>query len=145
MQTTAARNYTELTVELLSAFLANNPVRGEVLPALIASTHAALRSATATADEPIAAPQSDPRQPAVTVRKSLASRDTIISLIDGKSYKSLKRHLTRHGLTPDEYRSRYGLSASYPMVAPTYSEARREIAKRLGLGRKSPAVAVPST
>lgn len=74
--------------------------------------------------------------PAVSVRKSLASPDHILSMIDGKPYKSLKRHLSGHGLTPAEYRARYGLKSDYPMVAPGYSAQRREVAKRLGLGRK---------
>jgi predicted transcriptional regulator len=73
---------------------------------------------------------------AVTVRKSLGSRDKIISMIDGKPYSSLKRHLTSHGLTPDQYRERYGLKTDYPMVAPAYAEKRRELAKKIGLGRK---------
>jgi predicted transcriptional regulator len=74
--------------------------------------------------------------PAVTVRKSLSSPDDLISLIDGKPYKTLKRHLSTHGLTPAEYRERYGLKADYPMVAPTYAATRRELAKKIGLGRK---------
>src|SRR5690606_33118041 len=74
--------------------------------------------------------------PAVTVRKSLASKDHIISMIDGKPYKTLRRHLSTHGLTPAEYRARYGLKADYPMVAPAYSEQRRAMAKKIGLGRK---------
>ena len=130
----ASQDLTELTVELLSAFVANNSVRSDDLPALIASTHAALASLAAPSSEPAAS--AEQHQPAVTARKSLANRDFIISLIDGKPYKSLKRHLTGHGLTPDEYRSRYSLPATYPMVAPGYSDARREVAKRLGLGRK---------
>ena len=72
----------------------------------------------------------------MTVRKSLASRDHIISLIDGKPYKTLRRHLAGHGLTPDDYRERYGLKADYPMVAPGYAEVRRDISKKIGLGRK---------
>ena len=75
-------------------------------------------------------------EPATTVRKSLASKDHIISLIDGKPYKTLRRHLSTHGLTPAEYRSRYGLKADYPMVAPNYSDARRTMAQKTGLGRK---------
>ena len=130
---TTQTDLVELTVELLSAFVANNNVRSDDLPALIASTHAALSGLAAPAE---AAPASETHQPAVTARKSLANRDVIISLIDGKPYKSLKRHLTGHGLTPEEYRQRYGLPATYPMVAPGYSDARREVAKRLGLGRK---------
>lgn len=74
--------------------------------------------------------------PAVSVRKSLASPDKIISMIDGKPYSTLRRHLTANGLTPEEYRQRYGLKTDYPMVAPGYSASRSEHAKRLGLGRK---------
>ncbi len=73
--------------------------------------------------------------PAVTARKSLASSDVIISLIDGKPYKTLRRHLSAKGLTPTEYRERYGLKADYPMVAPDYSESRRALANKIGLGR----------
>ncbi len=127
-------NLTELTVDLLAAFVSNNSVRSEDLPGLIATTHAAL-----SALEPAAAVEAAPAEehvPAVSVRKSLASRDHIVSLIDGKPYKTLKRHLAGHDLTPEEYRARYNLPASYPMVAPSYSEHRREVAKKLGLGRK---------
>jgi len=73
--------------------------------------------------------------PAVTARKSLASSDVIISMIDGKPYKALRRHLSANGLTPTEYRERYGLKADYPMVAPDYSESRRALANKIGLGR----------
>jgi predicted transcriptional regulator len=87
------------------------------------------------------------------VRKSLASKDHLISLIDGKPYKTLRRHLAGHGLTPDDYRQRYGLKPDYPMVAESYSEARRDMAKKIGLGRKpgarrtdaAPAAAEPAT
>lgn len=74
--------------------------------------------------------------PAVSVRKSLGSRDHIISMIDGKPYKTLRRHLSTHGLTPEQYRERYNLKADYPMVAPNYSETRRAMAKKIGLGNK---------
>ncbi len=74
--------------------------------------------------------------PAVSVRKSLATRDHIVSLIDGRPYKTLRRHLSKHGLTPDDYRQRYGLKADYPMVAPAYAETRRDLATKIGLGRK---------
>ena len=73
---------------------------------------------------------------AVSVRKSLASKDHIISMIDGKPYKTLRRHLSGHGLTPEQYRERYSLKADYPMVSETYSQARRDMAKKIGLGRK---------
>jgi predicted transcriptional regulator len=84
-------------------------------------------------------PQAEPapkHEPAVTVRKSLSSPDHIISLIDGKPYKALRRHLSVHGMTPEQYRERYNLKADYPMVAPAYSESRREMAKKIGLGSK---------
>lgn len=74
--------------------------------------------------------------PAVSVRKSLASKDHIISMIDGKPYKTLRRHLSTHGMTPEQYRERYGLKADYPMVSESYSQVRRDMAKKIGLGRK---------
>jgi hypothetical protein len=81
--------------------------------------------------------------PAVSVRKSLASPDHIISLIDGKPYKTLKRHLTSRGLTPEEYRQRYNLPANYPMVAPSFAAARKAIAEKIGLGSRRWNVAAP--
>jgi predicted transcriptional regulator len=126
-------NLTELTVDLLSAFVSNNTVRSDDLPGLIASTHAALAALDAGTGDASSPPE---HVPAVSVRKSLGSREHIVSMIDGKPYKTLKRHLSTHGLTPDEYRARYNLPASYPMVAPAYSEHRRAVAKKLGLGRK---------
>jgi predicted transcriptional regulator len=74
--------------------------------------------------------------PAVSVRKSLASPDHIVSMIDGKPYKTLRRHLARHGLTPEQYRERYSLKRDYPMVSDSYSQVRRDMAKKIGLGRK---------
>lgn len=142
MDTPEPHDLTELTVELLSAFVAHNNVRSDDLPALIVSTHSAL-SSLAGPTAAIEAPAMN-HQPAVTARKSLSDRDYIVSLIDGKPYRSLKRHLTSHGLTPAEYRARYNLPATYPMVAPGYSDARREVAKRLGLGRKPKAVEAPA-
>jgi predicted transcriptional regulator len=139
---------TKLTVELLSAYLANNSIASDDLPALIATTRASLSGA---ASEPVAA--AEEFVPAVGIRKSLSSKDVIISLIDGKPYKTLKRHLASNGLTPDEYRARYNLPSSYPLVAPSYSERRREVAAASGLGRAksspattaTPATAAPKT
>lgn len=133
---------TTLTVELLSAFVSNNTIESADLPGLIQSTHAALSEISAPPPPEPVAPEF---APAVTVRKSLGSRDHIVSLIDGKPYKTLKRHLSGHGLTPAEYRERYKLPANYPMVAPTYSEHRRDVAQRLGLGRKSVKTTEPET
>jgi predicted transcriptional regulator len=127
-----------LTVQLLSAYLANNSVASENLADLIRSTRTALTDSLepAAADAP-----SETFTPAVSVKKSLASPEHIISLIDGKPYKTLKRHLASHGLTPDTYRSRYNLPVTYPMVAPAYAAHRREVAQKFGLGNKRPAAA----
>lgn len=127
---------TELTVDLLAAFVSNNTVGMKDLPELISSTHAALAALDAGGDAEPAVASEPEYPPAVSARKSLGKREHILSMIDGKPYKTLKRHLSRHGLTPADYRARYKLPADYPMVAPAYSEQRRETAKRLGLGRK---------
>lgn len=132
MSEESSPDVTSLTVQLLSAYLANNTVASDDLAGLIATTRAAL-SAQVSVDEPAA---EQTYEPAVSLRKSLSSRDHIISLIDGKPYKMLKRHLLGHGLSPAEYRARYNLPADYPMVAPAYSDRRREVAMNLGLGRK---------
>lgn len=130
-----------LTVQLLSAYLANNSVASEHLASLIRTTRAALIEDTT----PLAAEAEAPTYtPAVSVRKSLASSDHLISLIDGKPYKTLKRHLSANGLTPDQYRERYGLPANYPMVAPSFTARRREIAERIGLGSRRSVDAVPA-
>ncbi|EZP73068.1 Transcriptional regulator, MucR family [Sphingomonas paucimobilis] len=126
-------NVTALTVQLLSAFVSNNTVSSENLAELIRTTRAALTHEVAAPAEAAAIDY----VPAVSVRKSLSSPDHILSLIDGKPYKTLKRHLAMHDLTDKEYRERYNLPASYPLVAPSYSEARRAVAQKLGLGRKS--------
>lgn len=122
---------TTLTVQLLSAYVSNNAVPSDALADLIRTTKAALAET-----EKVEAPSAPSPVPAVSVKASLASRDHIISLIDGKPYKTLKRHLFGHGLTPEEYRARYNLPSDYPMVAPGYSEQRSRVAKELGLGRK---------
>ena len=131
-------NPIELATELTIAWLSNPNTRtsAEDVPAFLQSMHDAVaRLATSAAGEP---EQTETQEytPAVTARKSLASRDHIISMIDGKPYRTLRRHLTSHGLTPDDYRQRYGLKADYPMVAPAYSESRSSMAKTIGLGRK---------
>ncbi|WP_082594751.1 MucR family transcriptional regulator [Sphingomonas sp. Root710] len=127
-----ATDLTTLTVDLLSAYFASNSVPSEQLSSLIQSTHAALTQINSPAPPE---PEVPVHVPAVGIRKSLASRDHIISLIDGKPYKTLKRHLATHGMTPAEYRERYKLPADYPLVAPAYSERRRAVAQKLGLGR----------
>ncbi|MEC3947358.1 MucR family transcriptional regulator [Sphingobium sp. HWE2-09] len=124
-------DYISLTVQLLSAYVANNIVASEDLAGLIQSTRAALIAETVPAPD-----ETVEHVPAVSVRKSIASRDHILSLIDGRPYKTLKRHLATHGLTPAEYRQRYGLPESYPIVAQAYSEQRRAVAQKLGLGQR---------
>ncbi|WP_327752384.1 MucR family transcriptional regulator (plasmid) [Sphingobium sp. SJ10-10] len=124
---------TTLTVQLVSAFVSNNNVGSEGLADLIRTTRLALTDDLAAKPAEASAPT---YTPAVSVRKSLSSPDHILSMIDGKPYKTLKRHLASHGLTPNDYRERYGLPKSYPLVAPNYSEARRAVATKLGLGRK---------
>ncbi len=139
----------ELAAELTAAWLANPNTRAdaEAVPAFLNAVHGALAQLVSGGTAPAEAAAETPAHvPAVTARKSLASPDRIISMIDGKPYRMLRRHLSTHGLTPDEYRARYNLHADYPMVAPAYSEARRAMAKRIGLGRKpkTPAAA-PAT
>lgn len=121
-----------LASEILVAYVSNNSVPRAELPALIADVHAAIeRLVPAEAEEPQAAPV-----PAVPVRKSVTN-DHIVCLEDGKTFKSLKRHLsTHHGMTPDEYRAKWNLPHDYPMVAPAYAEARSALARSMGLGRK---------
>ncbi|MDO7835516.1 MucR family transcriptional regulator [Sphingobium sp. HBC34] len=131
MADTDQPDYTTLTVQLLSAYVANNSVDSGDLAGLIQSTRAALIGETATVE-----PETPQYAPAVSIRKSLASSDHILSLIDGRPYKTLKRHLAANGLTPDEYRARYALPKSYPMVAPAYADMRRAVAQRTGLGQR---------
>jgi predicted transcriptional regulator len=124
---------TALTVQLLSAYVSRNSVSSESLADLIRTTRTALTEDAAAA---IAEPAAQSFTPAVSVRKSLASPDHILSLIDGRAYKTLKRHLAAHGLTPEQYRERYKLPSSYPLVAQSYSQTRRAVAEKTGLGRK---------
>ena len=127
---------TALTIDLVASYVGNHNIRPEDVPAFIASTHAAISGLTHPAPTEQESAASE-HVPAVSARKSLSSPDHIISMIDGKPYKTLRRHLSTHGLTPDEYRQRYGLKKDYPMVSPTYSETRRSLAHKIGLGRKA--------
>jgi predicted transcriptional regulator len=122
-------NYTTLTADVVSAYVANNSVRTADLPDLIASVHRALQGLNA-------AQQAEPekREPPVSIRKSITP-DFLISLEDGRRYKSLKRHLKGRGLTPEQYREKWGLPRDYPTVAPNYAKQRSELAKALGLGQ----------
>jgi predicted transcriptional regulator len=128
-----------MAAELTAAWLSNPHTRASVdeVATFLATIHKSvsdLGGSAAPTPEPEAAAN---YEPAVSARRSLASPEHIISMIDGKKYRSLTRHLSSKGLTPAEYRQRYGLKADYPMVAPAYSEARRAMAKTIGLGRKA--------
>ncbi len=136
-------NTIELAAELTVAWLGNSNTRATTadVPAFLQAMHDTLVKLEAP-DIVATEAKNEPEQhtPAVSVRKSLASPDHIISMIDGKPYRTLRRHLAGHGMTPDDYRQRYGLKADYPIVAPSYSENRRAMAKTIGLGRKPRAV-----
>ena len=125
----------EMTVTIVSAYVANNTLTADELPALIRMVHAALSS---TGQE-IVRPSPEPAAPAVAPRKSI-TQDHLICLEDGKKFRSLRRHLlTHHGLTPDQYRTKWGLALDYPMVSPGYAATRSRLAKEMGLGvREAP-------
>lgn len=123
-----AADLVSLIADVVSAYVSNNAVPVAELAGLVASVQAALGGLGQAKEDPAPA-----FTPAVPVKKSI-TEDAIISLIDGKSYRTLKRHLTGHGLTPDEYRTRYGLQRDYPMVAASYAAKRSELAKSIGLG-----------
>ncbi|MEI6419264.1 MAG: MucR family transcriptional regulator [Sphingomonadales bacterium] len=120
-----------LTADIVAAHFANNTVAPGDVPGVIQNVYATL----AGLGSPVAAPVAK-QEPAVSVRSSIKP-DFIVCLEDGKKLKMLKRHLmTRYGMTPDDYRAKWGLPADYPMVAPNYAEQRRTLAKSIGLGTK---------
>ena len=121
-----------MTAQIVSAYVSHNELTGSQIPEVIRSVYATLN---AQKSGEVAATQT-PQKPVVTVRKSITP-DFIICLEDGKKLKMLKRHLrTTYGLTPEEYRAKWGLPADYPMVAPNYAAQRSAFAKKIGLGRK---------
>ena len=132
MNEPAGKNFIDLTTTIVSAYVSNNPMPASELPALISQIHAALlRVSTGRTELPI-----EPAKPAVPVKKSMTA-DYLICLEDGKRFKSLKRHLrTQYGMTPEQYRDKWGLPADYPMVAPNYAVARSQLAKKMGLGQQ---------
>jgi predicted transcriptional regulator len=118
-----------LTADIVAAHVSNNSVAVSDLPTLINNVHGALSGLSSTTVVPAAL------EPAVPIRNSI-KKDYIVCLEDGKKLKMLKRHLMTHfGMTPDDYRAKWGLAADYPMVAPAYAETRRILAKAIGLGR----------
>ncbi|MGO4838799.1 MucR family transcriptional regulator, partial [Rhizobiaceae sp. 2RAB30] len=117
---------------IVSAYISVNSVPADALVGLITSVHASLKTVVASEETAVAAPP----KPVVSVKSSVKP-DFIICLEDGKRFKSLKRHLMVHyGLTPEEYRAKWNLPPSYPMVAPNYAVVRSRLAKSIGLGRK---------
>ena len=128
-------NYAELAGELVAAYVSNNPVPPSELPKLIQTVHSAVIGLVSGAGSSATTKADDAKKPtAAQIRKSVRD-DGIVSFIDGKSYKTLKRHLSSHGLDPRSYRDRYGLPADYPMVAPSYAAQRSALARAVGLGR----------
>ena len=128
----ANRNHFELTAEIVSAYVSNNPLPQSELPALMRAVHETLNH---TAAGKVEAPAEAPK-PAVPVKKSVTP-DYIVCLEDGKKFKSLKRHLrTQYNMTPEQYREKWGLPADYPMVAPNYAKTRSELARSMGLGQQ---------
>ena len=120
-----------LTSDIVAAHVANNNVAVDEVPSLIANVYGALSGLGETAPAVEAKPE-----PAVSIRSSVKP-DYVVCLECGKKMKMLKRHLaTDHGMTTEDYRTRWGLNADYPMVAPNYAKTRRELAKKIGLGRK---------
>ena len=129
-------NMLTMAAGLVATYVSNNRVPATELPALIRTVHATLNGiANATAADRANAPAEEVELPtAAQIRKSIRHED-LVSFIDGKAYKTLKRHLTKHGLDPHSYRAKFGLPDDYPTTAAAYSKARSALAKNIGLGR----------
>jgi len=120
----------EVAADIVSAYVSANQVPPSEIPALIRTVYASLQQIAGSSPVAVASAQ----EPAVPVKKSITP-DYIVCLEDGKKFKSLKRHLrTKYSMTPDEYRTKWGLPHDYPMVAPNYAKERSNLAKRMGLG-----------
>ena len=119
-----------LSADVVAAYVSNNSVPQADLPSLIATVHTALRDAANGKQQA----EKVVLEPPVSIKKSITANH-LISMEDGRPYKSLKRHLTARGLTPAQYREKWSLPLDYPMVAPNYSKARSELAKAIGLGQ----------
>jgi predicted transcriptional regulator len=123
----------DLTADVVAAFVAKNRVPLAELPGLIVTVHRALIAA----DGPdVAEPETATVATRAQIKRSLQP-DALISFLDGKPYKMLKRHIGQHGMTPTQYRERFGLPNDYPLTAPSYSASRSAWAKAAGLGQKS--------
>lgn len=138
--TTDTETLLALTADIVAAHVSNNSVSAGDVPAVIAQVYGALSRLGAPAEEP------EPAKPAgaVSIRASIKP-DRLVSMINGKSYKILRRHLNLNGYTPESYREAFGLPRDYPMVAADYVEKRRALAIKIGLGRKPKAPAPGAT
>ena len=125
--------FVDMTTKVVAAYVGNNPVASSQITEVIHIIYGALTGLSNPSDEE----EIEPQKPAVSIRKSITP-DYIVCLEDGKKLKMLKRHLrTTYGLSPEEYRAKWGLSADYPMVAPNYAKQRSEFAKKIGLGKQN--------
>jgi predicted transcriptional regulator len=122
-----------LTADIVAAYVGGNTVQPADLRGLIKDVYRALSE---NSGETVLEPQATPPRPAVPIKRSVHD-EYIVCLEDGKRFKSLRRHLrTHYGLSPEQYREKWGLAPDYPMVAPNYAAARSKLAKKIGLGRK---------
>ncbi len=126
-------NFIDLTSDIVCAYVSNNSIPVAELPSLVHGVHAALMG-LANGRVQAASDDEHEKPTAAQIRKSVTP-DGIVSFVDGKTYKTMKRHLGTHGLDPHSYRQRFGLPADYPMVAPSYAAQRSALAKSIGLGR----------
>ncbi|GJE60746.1 MucR family transcriptional regulator [Methylobacterium trifolii] len=125
-------DHIELAVDIVSAYVSNNPVPSTELALLIRAVHASLsnlEAATANEEPAVEKPT------AAQIRKSITP-EHLVSFEDGKTYKTLRRHLTKLGLSPEAYRTKWGLPVDYPLTSPNYSAQRSELARTLGLGQQ---------
>lgn len=119
----------EYASDIVSAYVSNNPIQSEELPNLIRDVHSTLKELKASNGAQVTP------DPAIPIKKSITD-DFLICLEDGKKFKSLKRHLrSKYGMSPEEYREKWGLPYDYPMVAPSYARKRSALAKEMGLGK----------
>jgi len=125
----ATTDILEYASDIVSAYVSNNPIQSAELPELIRDVHTTLRALDAGTAPQVA------QEPAISVKKSITD-EFLICLEDGKKFKSLKRHLrSKYGLSPEQYREKWGLPYDYPMVAPSYARKRSALAKEMGLGK----------
>ena len=142
MATSNPSNPIELAAEIVTAYVARNSLPRSELSALFEAVHAAV--ARLAKGEERAPPPVEAQAPAVSIRKSVTP-DYLICLEDGRQFKSLRRHLTMHGLTPEQYRAKWTLPHDYPMVAPNYAAQRSALAKKIGLGQMRKKAVAPKS